>query len=200
MFRAPEGLTCRAGLLCAPVGGGPPARRPRRELCSARRLEARPGPATAAWPSCALRPLRRPPRWRGLGLLLGNFACNSPMAVSNSEFRSLELQRFETLLNVHPIELRASFLRSGHIGTCWCLSRCPQTGVAFAGAGRAVTETGVASAGEKKLFLARFSGAEVSSVSRVPVQGRALVMVVSQLPRGCVLCAKKFALRGLMWG
>ena len=30
-----------------PVGGGPPARRPRCELRSARRLEARPGPAAA---------------------------------------------------------------------------------------------------------------------------------------------------------
>ena len=44
-----------AGLLDVPVGGGPPARRPRRELRSARRLEARPGLApstgTAAWPS-----------------------------------------------------------------------------------------------------------------------------------------------------
>ena len=37
----------RAGLLGVPVGGGPPASRPRRELRSARRLEARPGPATA---------------------------------------------------------------------------------------------------------------------------------------------------------
>ena len=33
--------------LCVPVGGGPPASRPRRELRSARRLEARPGPAAA---------------------------------------------------------------------------------------------------------------------------------------------------------
>ena len=33
--------------LCVPVGGGPPASRPRCELRSARRLEARPGPATA---------------------------------------------------------------------------------------------------------------------------------------------------------
>ena len=38
---------CGAGLLGMPAGGGPPARRPRRELRSARRLEARPGPATA---------------------------------------------------------------------------------------------------------------------------------------------------------
>ena len=41
------GPACGAGLLCVPVGGGPPASRPRRELRSARRLEARPGPATA---------------------------------------------------------------------------------------------------------------------------------------------------------
>ena len=27
-----------------------------------------------------------------------------------------------------------------------------------------------------------------------------MVMAVSQLPRGCALCAKKFALRGLMVG
>ena len=37
-----------AGLLGVPVGGGPPASRPRRELRSARRLEARPGPAGLA--------------------------------------------------------------------------------------------------------------------------------------------------------
>ena len=40
-------VCCWAGLLVVPVGGGPPASRPRRELRSARRLEARPGPATA---------------------------------------------------------------------------------------------------------------------------------------------------------
>ena len=52
-----------AGLLSVPVGGGPPASRPRRELRSARRLEARPGPATAhGHGSLALRTLRRPPR------------------------------------------------------------------------------------------------------------------------------------------
>ena len=38
---------CCVGPGCA-VGGGPPARRPRRELRSARRLEARPGPAGPA--------------------------------------------------------------------------------------------------------------------------------------------------------
>ena len=46
----------------------------------------------------------------------------------------------------------------------------------------------------------RFSVAEVMVVSMVAVLGRALVMAVSQLPRGCVLCAKKFALLGLMVG
>ena len=60
----------------------------------------------------------------------------------------------------------------------------------------------------------RFSVAEVSPVSTLVVQGRAVVMVVSRWPasvaaevslvasspRGCVLCAKKFALRGLMVG
>ena len=46
VFRVPDVL-CRAELLGVPVGGGPPESRPRRELRSARRLEARPGPATA---------------------------------------------------------------------------------------------------------------------------------------------------------
>ena len=39
-----------------------------------------------------------------------NFARNSPATISNIEFRSLELQRFGTLLRLHPIELRATFL------------------------------------------------------------------------------------------
>ena len=51
--------------LCVPVGGGPPASRPRRELRSARRLEARPGPAAAhGYRSQALR--RPPHRWRSV--------------------------------------------------------------------------------------------------------------------------------------
>ena len=56
------GAPWRAGLLVVPVGGGPPASRPRRELRSARRLEARPGPTTAhGHRSLAPRSLRRPP-------------------------------------------------------------------------------------------------------------------------------------------
>ena len=72
-------------------------------------------------------------------------------------------------------------------------------------------ETAIAFAGEKELFLVRFSVAEVLSVSRLAVQGRALVMVVSRWPvsavaevlsvskspRRFVLCAKSFALLGL---
>ena len=57
----------RARPLCVPVGGGPPASRPRRELRLARRLEARPGPAaTHGHRSQALRALRRPQRRRCL--------------------------------------------------------------------------------------------------------------------------------------
>lgn len=41
---------------------------------------------------------------------LSNFARNSPATISNIEFRSLELQRFLTLLKLRPIELRATFL------------------------------------------------------------------------------------------
>ena len=40
-----------------------------------------------------------------------NFACNSLTTISNFEFRSLELQRFQALLKLLPIELHASFRR-----------------------------------------------------------------------------------------
>ena len=76
----PHGCSGRrvgAGLLCVPVGGGPPASRPRCELRSARRLEARPGPATAhGHRSLALRSLRRPPhQW---GVVADVWLCASP--------------------------------------------------------------------------------------------------------------------------
>ena len=96
---------------------------------------------------------------------------------------------------------------------CECLCGL-ETAIAFAGPGRASTETGIAFAGEKWVFLARFSLALVLSVSMGVVHGRALVMVVSRWPVSvvaevslvspsppqCVLCAKKFALRGLVVG
>ena len=199
----------RARPLCVPVGGGlsaccllprqisgrraayPPARRPRRELRSARRLEARPGPAGPAsasnrarlvavsGPPWSGRPrgeaasLRSAPRLEARpcppvppapstpvvhGSLIGastrrlvvrpgpaaatgtaawppsipqdsypvvtshipepapNSACNSPTTLSNPEIRLAELQPFQTLLKLHPIELHASFLRGGRIG------------------------------------------------------------------------------------
>ena len=44
-----------------------------------------------------------------LRLSTTNFAHNSSMTHSNIEFTSLELQRFYALLNLHPIELHATF-------------------------------------------------------------------------------------------
>ena len=41
-----------------------------------------------------------------------NFACNSPATISNLEFTALELQRFQTLLKLHPIKLHATFRRA----------------------------------------------------------------------------------------
>ena len=103
-------------------------------------------------PGRALRSLRRPPhQWRALAFRTvscvrrvasklvqappppSNFARNSPATLSNIEFRSLELQRFQTLLKLHPIELRATFLGSCptvvvmsravpfwcSVGSCW---------------------------------------------------------------------------------
>ena len=89
-----------------------------------------------------------------------------------------------------------------------------ETAITFARAGRAPIETDIAFAGEKWAFWVRFSVAEVMAVSMVAVQGRALVMAVScwpasvaaevslvaSSPHGCVLSAKKFALRGLVVG
>ena len=82
---------------------------------------------------CSARPRRRPraPQPGPASALahiaaeLPNFACNSPATISNVEFTALKSQRFQTLLNLHPIELHASFLRSGRIGACWRRRRSP---------------------------------------------------------------------------
>ena len=79
-------------------------------------------------------------------------------------------------------------------------ARLSETAVTFAGAGRASTETAIAFACEKRAFLVHFSVAEVMSVSVVPCWGRAVVLLVSMSPRCRSLCAKKFALLGLMVG
>ena len=92
--------------------------------------------------------------------------------------------------------------------------RLSETNVAFARAGRVSPETVIAFVGEKWVFVVCFLVAVVPPVSTVVVQGRAVVMVVSCWPpsvaakvslvskplRCRVLRAKKFALRGLMWG
>ena len=51
---------------------------------------------------------------------LPNFACNSPATLSNHEFTTLELQRFQTLLKFRPIELHAIILGSEHVAACGC--------------------------------------------------------------------------------
>ena len=94
------------------------------------------------------------------------------------------------------------------------MARLSETGIAFAGAGRASTETGIAFArwylcgretaiafaGAKWAFLVQFLGAEVMPVSAVPCWGRAEVSLVSMSPCCRASCAKKFALLGLMVG
>ena len=70
-----------------------------------------------------------------------------------------------------------------------------ETGVAFARLYVRGVETAIAFAVEKWAFLVQLSGAEVPSVSRWPISAAAEVSLVSQSARGCVLCAKKFALR-----
>ena len=87
----------------------------------------RPGPAAAH--RHRGRSLRRPPHrrclvcWRVVRCVVStpgrvpcldvfpilSFACNSPATLSNREFTTLELQRFQTLLKLHPIELHAKF-------------------------------------------------------------------------------------------
>ena len=79
------------------------------------------------------------------------------------------------------------------------LGRLSETAIAFAGAGRASIETAIAFAGAKWAFLVQFSGAEVMPVSRLPCWRRAVVLSVSMSPCCRASCAKKFALRGLMW-
>ena len=111
----PSGVLHTSGVwsLCVPVGGGPPASRPRRELRSARCLEARPGLAFTPQASC-------PAPAHIAAETAPNFARNSPTTLSNIEFRSLELQRFKTLLILFPIELRAKLRGRGLVSAMVC--------------------------------------------------------------------------------
>ena len=89
---------------------------------STRRLEARPGPSAAhghrsqaptGTPPLAYQALAPGPH-APIPEPTRNFACNSPDTISNIEFRSLELQRFRTMLKLLPIELHATFLERRH--------------------------------------------------------------------------------------
>ncbi|MEZ7679127.1 hypothetical protein O3645_06655 [Pauljensenia sp. 27098_8_107] len=90
------------------------------------------------------------------------------------------------------VETAITFARAGRASD--------ETTIAFARAGRAPIETDIAFAGEKWAFWVRFSVAEVMAVSRWPASVVAEVSLVSTLSRHSCLCAKKFALLGLMVG
>ena len=111
------------------------------------------------------------------------------MAYSNFEFVSLELQRFLGISKNDRDKLRARF------GWRWCrrprvpwpgpvdqVARLSETGVAFARSYVCGVETAITFAGQKRAFLMQLLGAEVTSVSTVAVQGRAVVTVVSRWP------------------
>ena len=145
---AGRGEECFNRGACGPAGvpgaGGPgrcvcrwAAARPRavRAASFARRVDSLSGQAlppptgTAAGPSGALHvsgawaliggSIRCPETQ--LWLSTSNFACNSPTILSNSEIKSLELQRFQTLLKLRPIELHAifRFLLACHSPVTW---------------------------------------------------------------------------------
>ena len=78
------------------------------------------------------------------------------------------------------------------------VARLSETIVTFARLCVSGFETAIAFAGEKWAFLVQFSGAEVMAVSTVPCCGCAVVLLVSTSPCFCVLCAKYFALLGLI--
>ena len=176
----------RARPLCVPVGGGPPASRPRCELRSARRLEARPGPAAAH--RHRGRSLRRPPhQWGRVAVWWFGASARCP---ARPRRRPWVPQPGPVGQAARLSETPVAFARSRLCGV--------ETPVAFAGAGRSLTETVIAFAGEKWVFLVQFSGAEVLSVSAVPCWGRAVVLLVSTSLCCRASCAKKFALLGLM--
>lgn len=101
-------------------------------------------------------------------------------------------------------------------GRCVCRweaarPRVPQTGpagqtawlsdtaIAFVRACLSGIGTVIAFADEKRAYLVQLSGAQVSLVSMVAVQWRALVLSFSKSPRRFAPCAKFSALLGLIW-
>ena len=129
----PSGALHTGGAWCADVWLGASARspaRPRHRPPAPRQIP--PTPSTPVGPghcSAALRVVSKPSQAPRLDVFpILSFACNSPATLSNREFTTLELQRFQTLLKLHPIELHAKFL----VGVCafthgYC-SQAPQPG------------------------------------------------------------------------
>ena len=150
VFRAPESRAAREIATREPAARSGRSRSPARPRRHPRAPQ--PGPPVPPVPSapvgpgvlacgpartrCPVRPRRRlrvsrPDLACPIAEPTPNFARNSLMAPSNHEFRSLELQRFQTLLNVHPIELRATlsgawphrpsnFACNSFTGVSWC--------------------------------------------------------------------------------
>ena len=81
---------------------------------SARRLVVRPCPA-AAHGHCGQARVLKPGQDPSLRI---NVARNSPSSISNVEFTSLELQRFETFFKTDRVKLRATYV---WLGPCRCL-------------------------------------------------------------------------------
>ena len=109
----------------APVGGGPPARSPHTSFARSdrsrsparprRRPQApQPGPTGLTPPSHRCKQPSARTHHRPQAPQPGpiNVARNSLATTSNFEVTLLELQRFQRLLKLHPIELRAKFWKT----------------------------------------------------------------------------------------
>ena len=154
---------------------------------STRRLEARPGPY---WDPVPRPQPSRPALTSHISEPTRNFARNSPTSLSNSEIRSLELQRFQTLLKLLPIELHATFrgVDSQHPPTA-----SPETDNTNAGESLPLSETTDTTASSsphtfetadtfartKQPICGHFPPAKVSRVSCAPRRGPAKASPVS---------------------
>lgn len=74
-----------------------------------------------------------------------------------------------------------------------------ETDSTFAGASLRWHETAITIASDKESFSSYFVRAKVMAVSTGCAVRRAKVLAVSNLPRHRALCAKTFALLGLVW-
>ena len=117
-------VACGAAGVPGAVGPGRPRDRHTRASLGVVDLEARPCPPVPPAPSTPVGLVVCWVAWRvvskpGQALPpLSNFARNSPVTLSNIEFGSLELQRFQTMLKIRSIELRAKFLGGVSVVTC----------------------------------------------------------------------------------